>query len=218
MKLRQRVTVERCPIAWANALVEQCHYLHRRVHPRAHPFAYRVLLDDVPCGTIVMATPHFTRKRDLFGYPGLPTKWQVLVVARVWLDPEVQRRQANGHASNVASCALAHVLRRVDGDWLAHHPPRFPDQPYHVKLVLAYADTGQGHQGVIYRAANFTRWGVTHNTRRRHTTRGTATESLKLLYVYDQVKPARDVIVQRALPDVKWRADSARRTGSNECC
>jgi hypothetical protein len=192
MKLRNRVGLQLADLEWANAMVEEHHYLHRAVHYRAHPFAYAVILDGQTCGVIVVATPHFTRQRGLFGYPDLPTKWQVLVVSRLWLDPAVQGRQANGHASNVASCALGKMLRRVQRDWLDHHPPRYPDQPYHVRLMLAYADRGVGHEGTIYKAANFERWGETDNTRRRHTTRGEHSGSVKVLYVYRLGRPRWD--------------------------
>jgi len=200
MGLRRRVQVERADLSWANAVVEERHYLHRPIHWRAHPFAYRVRLDGAECGVIVMATPHFTRKRGLFGYPGLPGKWQVLVVGRVWLDPAVQHEQANGHASCVASCALAKVLRRVQRDWLLHHPPKWLDQPYHVRLVLAYADLGVGHEGTIYKAANFEYWGDTKSTRRRHGTRGEGSGTVKRLYVYRLPRPRWDApIVQLPL-------------------
>lgn len=184
-----RVQVDRCNIAWAQELVTTYHYLHRPVHPRACPFAYRVSVDGGAAGVIIMATPHFTRQRNLFGYDGLPTKWQTLVVARVWLDPVVQQPQSNGHASNVASCALAKMLRRVQADWLDHHPPRFPTEPHHIRLVLAYADTGVGHEGTIYRAANFESWGQTRNAKGRHSTRGDTTGTVKRLYVYRLSEP-----------------------------
>lgn len=189
MKLRNRIALVRAPIDWANDLVTREHYLHRAVHWRAHPFAYRVELDGEVCGVIVMATPHWTKQKRLFGYPGLPTKWQVLVVSRVWLDPSVQLRQANGHANNVASCALARMLKQVQRDWLEHHPPVFPDDPYHIRLIIAHADTSQGHEGVIYTAANFELWGETKNSRRRHTTRGEDNGARKLIYVYRLKRP-----------------------------
>jgi hypothetical protein len=192
MKLRNRINLELADIEWANAMVIEYHYLHRAVHYRAHPFAYEITLDGEACGVIVMATPHFTRQRDLFGYHGLPTKWQTLVISRLWLDPTVQKRQENGHASNVASCALGKMLRRVQRDWLDHHPPRYLDQPYHVRLVLAYADRGVGHKGTIYKAANFERWGETNNTRRRHTTRGEHDGNVKVLYIYRLERPRWD--------------------------
>ena len=200
MKLRHRVTVERCPLAWANSLIVQYHYLHRPVHPRAHPFAYAVKLDGQAVGCIVMATPHFVRQRELFGYPGLPTKWQVLMVSRMWLDPAVQGRQSNGHASNVASCALSKMLKRVQGDWLEHHPPRFLDQPYHIRLILAYADTGVGHEGTIYKAANFQLWSRTNNSRPRHgsTPQGNKHNgNTKILYVYRLPEPKWEIPIQQ---------------------
>lgn len=188
MKLRRRVGVERAALNWASALVVERHYLHRAVHWRACPFAYKVTLDREACGVIIMAIPHFPKLRGLFGYPGTPTKWQTLIISRLWLDPDVQGRQSNGHASNVASCALGKMLRRVQRDWLEHHPPRHLDQPYHIRLVLAYADTGAGHEGTIYRAANFQFWGITRNTRRRHgKPRGDGSD--KVLYVYELREP-----------------------------
>lgn len=183
-KLKQRISVERCDLGWAQNLVEKQHYLHRKVHPRAHPFAYTIALDDQVVGCIIMATPHFTKLKGLFGYEGLPTKWQVLLIARFWLTGEVQAHQSNSHASNVASCAIAQLLKRVQRDWLEHHPPRFPDQPYQIRLILAYADINAGHKGTIYKATNFECWGETNNGRPRHSTRGHTEGTTKLLYVY----------------------------------
>jgi hypothetical protein len=207
MKLRNHISVDRVSIDWANALVTERHYLHRPVHPRAHPFAYVVKRDGIPIGTIIMATPHFTRQRGLFGYPGLPTKWQILMVSRVWLDPSVQGRQANGHASNVASCALGSVMRTVQFDWLEHHPPIYPDEPYHICLVMAYADTSIGHEGTIYKAANFTLWGETINSRRRHTTRGEDNGARKLIYIYRLPKPQFEPCIQLRLPKMAVNGD-----------
>lgn len=182
--LRQRVSVLRCDLHWAQDLVTLRHYLHRPIHLLSLPFAYSINLDGEPVGCIIMATPHFTKKKDLFGYDGLPTKWQVLQIARLWLDPSVQVRASNGHASCIASCAIAKVLKRVQTDWLEHHPPRFPDQPYQIRFILAYADTGVGHQGTIYKAANFKFWGETNKGKPRYSTGGQTSGSTKLLYVY----------------------------------
>jgi hypothetical protein len=194
MKPRDRITIARAPTKWANDLVTRHHYLHRPVHPRACPFAYRIIVDNQTAGTIIMATIHFTRQRKLFGYPGLPTRWQVLVISRVWIDPQFQNRtitdsKGRPHTLPVATCAIAQMLKRVQRDWIDHHPPRFPNQPYHVRLVMAYADTGVGHEGVIYQAANFTLWGSTNNNRPRHGSRGEQSGTIKKLYIYRLPKP-----------------------------
>jgi hypothetical protein len=189
------ITIERATITWANAIVTEYHYMHRPVHPRACPFAYRILVSGQEAGVIIMATPHFTRQRDLFGFPGLPTKWQVLVISRVWIAPRFQGQcvidqQGRSHSLPVASCALGQVLRRVQRDWIEHHPPRFPDQPYHIRLVIAYADLGQGHEGTIYKASNFRLWGSTKNTRPRHSTRGEFNGTEKRLYIRELREPS----------------------------
>ncbi len=54
---------------------------------------------------------------------------------------------------------VAKMLKRVNDDWLEHHPPRYPAQPHEIELVISYADTSVDHQGTIYKAANFQRWG-----------------------------------------------------------
>jgi hypothetical protein len=201
-KLAQRLTVTRCSLSWSQHLVTTHHYLQRPIHPRANPFAYEINLDGRTIGTIIMATIHFTKQRELFGYPGLPTKWQVLQVARLWLRPDVQQPQPNGHASNIASCALAQMLRRVQHDWLEHHPPPFPDQPYHIRLILAYADPSAGHRGTIYSAANFDYIGMTRKSRPRHQAsgRGPHDGKQKHLYVYNLPEPRWTPTMQLHLP------------------
>lgn len=77
---------------WLNAAAVEHHYMHRPIHDRACPFGWRVTFDGhdtmpdgKPCGFIVFASVHFTKLKGEFGYPGLPTKWQVLSLARLWL-------------------------------------------------------------------------------------------------------------------------------------
>ncbi|GET39667.1 hypothetical protein MiSe_44380 [Microseira wollei NIES-4236] len=68
------------------------------------------------------------------------------------------QRQSNGRASNIDSCAKSIMLCPWQQDWIDHHPPVFPELPYHIRLILAHADTGAGHEGIVYSAANFTRY------------------------------------------------------------
>jgi hypothetical protein len=75
MSLIDRIQIERCPLNWAQWVAREYHYMHREVHPRACPFAYRIWLDSQstrpdghPCGMVMFATVHFTRQKELFGY------------------------------------------------------------------------------------------------------------------------------------------------------
>jgi hypothetical protein len=174
--------VHRCRDGFVRAAVERDHYLRRWPDPRSLPFAYclsvdghRTAADGRPFGLVVMKKPQHHRQRGLFGYEGLPTGWQVLDLARVWVHPELQAVQWNGlgrptrgedgtkvrrearHTLNVFSRMVSAVLRRVQLDWLAHHPPVFPELPYHVELVISYCEL-EHHDGAGYRAANFRRW------------------------------------------------------------
>jgi hypothetical protein len=141
---------------------ETYHYLHRWPDPRALPFGYRLLVDDQRAdadgqlwGLIVMKKPQHHGQRGLFGGDGLPTAWQVLDLARVWINPSLQTEGAC-----VFSQFVGLVLRRVQADWLVHHPPRFPDLPYHIELIISYCER-QHHDGTAYRACSFERAGLT---------------------------------------------------------
>jgi hypothetical protein len=186
-------SVERCPNNFARPAVERDHYLKKWPHPKSLPFSYRLLVDGRtsapdgrPFGLMVWKQLQHGRQRGLFGYEGLPTKWQVLDLARVWVHPELQAVQWEGlsrptrfedgtvgrrpvtHTLNVFSRMVSAVLARTPGsdscqlqrDWLAHHPPRFPELPYHVELVISYCQLDH-HDGTGYRAANFRSFGLT---------------------------------------------------------
>src|SRR5690554_4268455 len=83
---------------------EQYHYLHRYPDPRSLPFGYVLEVDGEQraddgrlLGLVVLKKPQHHRQRGLFGDEGLPTAWQVLDLARVWVHPALQRME-NGHA------------------------------------------------------------------------------------------------------------------------
>jgi hypothetical protein len=142
---------------------ERCiadHYLHRWPDARSLPFGYYLEIDgqcNAPdgrlLGVVVMKKPQHHQHRHLFGYPNLPTAWQVLDLARVWVHPSLQRKE-NGHSLCIFSQMVSRVLRRVQADWLIHHPPRYPDQPYHIEVIISYCDLNH-HDGKAYRASGF---------------------------------------------------------------
>lgn len=147
----------------AVAVKEHCelyHYLHRYPDPRSLPFGYVLHVDGAERaedgrlhGLIVMKKPQHLKQRKLFGYKGLPTAWQVLDLARVWIHPALQGH-VDGHARCVFSQFVSRVIRRVQWDWLDHHPPRYPSEPYHIEVIISYCDLNH-HDGTAYRASGF---------------------------------------------------------------
>jgi hypothetical protein len=168
-----KFTIERCSQDFARPTIERDHYLHRWPDPRSLPFAYclninyeRLAADGRPFGLIVMKKPQHHKQQGLFGYDGLPTAWQVLDLARVWIHPGLQSSHWLGlnrkgervhHTLNIFSRMVSAMSRRVQHDWLSHHPPVFPELPYHILLIISYCDRGH-HDGTGYRAANFQKW------------------------------------------------------------
>lgn len=154
--------VERCNLRWANEWIQRLHYRHQRVHDLGYPFAYSIhhAATGAIAGVAIFAVPHFTRLKGMFGYPGLPTKWQVLLLSRLWIEPAFQQQvvtdsRGQQHSLCVASCAIAQMSHRINQDWLAWHPPPFPEQPYNLRLLISYADLNHQHVGTVYQASNF---------------------------------------------------------------
>lgn len=129
---------------------------------------YVLQCSEVKAGLIMVGSPHATRNKEWYGYPGLPTQWQVVDLCRIWIDPRFQiSREVCGilagpaitpgfydrkssWRSRLASGAIGEVLRRVQRDRVSLWPPVYPEQPYHIRLVISYHDP-QYHKGTIYR-------------------------------------------------------------------
>ncbi|MBL8165692.1 MAG: hypothetical protein JNJ61_27155 [Anaerolineae bacterium] len=145
------------------------HYLHSWPDPRSLPFAYYAEIDGRThaedgrlLGLVVMKKPQHHQHHGLFGYPKLPTAWQVLDLARVWVHPSLQFQRVNGHSLCIFSQMVGKVLRRVQWDWLEHHPPRYPDRSYHIELIISYCEIAH-HTGKAYRASGFTQHGFSRD-------------------------------------------------------
>jgi hypothetical protein len=195
---------------WLNDVATEHHYMHRPVHQRAVPFGWAVGFDgDVyqadgrPNGFIVYCSIHYTRLTGEFGYPGLPTKWQVLSLARLWLHPDLQTGGAlyspdilpgfmdrkGIFRSTLATDVIKQSFEQVQDRWLEVHPPRFLDEPYHILKIISYADT-RYFSGQIYRAAGFRETGRTVSARRHKNTRGDGMDGAELIrFVYDLPEP-----------------------------
>lgn len=156
-------------LCWAQHTVTEHHYLHAPVDPRARPMCYVIRHDDFRVGLIILGIPHATRCGGWWGYPGLPTQWQVIDLCRIWIDPDLQLGgywcrpgEVPGFTDRrgewrpaVASWAIAEVLRCVQADRVRLWPPVFPAQPYHIELAISYHDP-QYHRGTIYRESKAT--------------------------------------------------------------
>lgn len=188
MGLRQRIDLLKASKKWLNEMATQHHYMHRPIHHRAVPFGWAVLFDGEkyqsdgsPSGFIIFASIHFTRLRGEFGYPNLPTKWQVVSLARLWLHDDLPH--------NSETCTIAKAIRLIQRRWLEVHPPRDPNKPYHIRKIISYANT-RFHDGTIYRAANFRECGRVQSRKRHKNSRGPGLDGAELIrFIYDLDRP-----------------------------
>jgi hypothetical protein len=164
----------------AQEAVTAHHYLHAPVDPRCSPAAYLVTLaDEKVVGCLIFGRPESTRcyqggltygsLADVAAGRAQYSRWEILNLARVWLDPRVQRGgdwyrsdllpgftdRRGVWRSSLASWCIGEALSTIGYDYLAKRPPVFPDEPYEIRAVLSYCDT-RLHRGTIYEAAGFT--------------------------------------------------------------
>jgi len=171
-----------------NIFAKKYHYLHQPIPDIAIPFGWIISYKDklwqpdgLPSGFIMFATVHFTKLKGEFGYFGLPTKWQVLNLSRVWLHDNLPH--------NSETCTIAKALKLVQRRWLDVHPPCFPEEPYHILKIISFCDTSI-HNGTIYKASNFREIGKTKSRTRHGGNRGKGSNGNTLVrYIYDLKKP-----------------------------
>lgn len=200
--LRARIQIEPARQQWLNGMATQYHYMHRPIHRRAFPFGWAVRFDGdlyqpdgAPSGLIMFASIHYTKLRGEFGYAGLPTKWQVLSLSRLWLHDNLPH--------NSETVVIAKAIKQVQARWLEVHPPVDYGQPYQIRKIISYADT-RYHAGTIYRAANFREYGRTMTQDRHQGTRGDSQAGGELIcYIYDLDDPKRYTTPQQSLFDAR---------------
>lgn len=210
MVLPQRFNLVEQSRDWLNACAEEYHYMQQAVHQKASPFGWALSFDgdifrpnNQPNGFIIFASVHFTKLTGEFGYPGLPTKWQVLLLSRLWIHPDFQHGgqyylpdilpgfvdRKGVFRSTLATSIIKTALGKVQQRWLEVHPPRYLDEPYHVRKIISYADT-RFHEGTIYRAAKFREYGTTVSKKRHKNSRGPGIGDAELIvFIYDLAEP-----------------------------
>jgi hypothetical protein len=159
---------------WANIMVTRYHYLRAPVDIRSKPLAYLVLLGGRKVGCLMFGRPEATRAGTWYGDVADKeagrcrfSRWELLNLSRVWLDPAVQQggtwyspdllpgfhdRQGIFHSS-LASTVIAIALDCVVVDYLIAFQPVDVREPYQIAEVLSYC-SGQ-HKGTIYQQGGF---------------------------------------------------------------
>lgn len=225
--------------AWAERVILNNHYLHTMPDPRTSYEMYTIGLhsDHMPlafstvAGVLVFGRAEAQRCRDWYGSVEQMvkcqcevTRWQVLNLSRVWIDPHFQPggmwcRQGYGPGyvdrhgiwrSTLASTAINIAARMIGYDYLVHRPPVYLDEPYEIRWMMSYCDT-RLHQGTIYRAAGFEMFATAnkHIVTWRKRIPGLTAEQRASIEAISRSDPRavqyRSRRAQLALPGVEWR-------------
>jgi hypothetical protein len=191
-------------LAWAQEQVTRHHYLHRPVDVRCSPVAYLVRDEDGQRrGCLLFGRPQASRVAGWYGSVEdqrngkCPlTRWQIVCLSRVWLDPAIQRGGAR-FIENAATQVVAQALRRIVCDFLLVRPVCFLDEPYEIRECLSYLDT-RIHQGTLYRAANFRLV--------RENARGIQTYAIPLRHLTHAERRAIEQRAEQSLRSRRYRA------------
>lgn len=148
---------------WANEQICAYHYLHRPVDARCSTLTYLVMLDGDRVGCLIYGRPESTAcysggltygsTNDVVSGRAEFSRWELLNLARVWLDPCVQRG-GDRYIHSAASQAIAMSMKVVVHDYLTRYQPVNLDQPWQIRRIISYCDT-RHHTGTIYRATGF---------------------------------------------------------------
>lgn len=196
-KLRDRVELEIANLKDATAVIVKNHYLHRGRTMAQLP--YWINVDGVRRGVLLFAYPRMSATYQGYGPMNL------LELARMWLDPEVQGQtvidsDGKRHALAVATCAVGMSLRRIRYDWHVKYPhlPR-------IEAIVSWADQVH-HEGTIYRASNFREVGVSGGSLHGSTNRPNGGRDqlnpdylhLKTAFIFEFARPDRRVVIPDA--------------------
>jgi hypothetical protein len=150
-------------LTWAQSQVSAFHYLHAPVDSRCSVLGYIVMHHGERAGCLLFGRPESTRcyqgdltygsQSDVAGGRAKFDRWEIVNLARVWLDPSSQGPGGWG-GGWLATWAMGQVLRRVVVDYLHEFPPCYIDEPWKLRVCLSYCDT-RIHSGTIYKAAGF---------------------------------------------------------------
>jgi len=163
--LRLHLATTPAEMEWAQMQVEKYHYLRQRVHPRARPITYLVMIMDEKgveqrVGCLIFGRMQSSRCRGWYGNMAdvqsgwaRLTQWELLCLQRVYLDPRLQRG-GQWYVPNAATQMVGQALRRVGYEYLLIHPPAFLDQPWQLKEILSYCHADR-FLCTLYLAANF---------------------------------------------------------------
>ena len=148
---------------WANEQVCAHHYLHKPVDTRCSTLTYIVMLDGDRVGCIIYGRPESTacyqggltygNLNDVSVGRARFSRWELINLARMWLDPVIQRGGSR-YVHSAASQAIALSMRCVVYDYLTIYHPVNVCQPWQIRRIISYCDT-RHHIGTIYRAAGF---------------------------------------------------------------
>jgi len=139
------------------------HYLKRPII-KSKLLAHGVFVDGALVGGLLWATPHFTKKACLFGMPDTLDKWEVLMLARFYLVDGCGVIASQALAESIGAGRNRGSHRRgwrLQEDWVAENPPRFPDKPFVPRLLISWSDMQWGHKGIIYQASGWQMWDET---------------------------------------------------------
>jgi hypothetical protein len=170
--------IQRINATAINEWLARVHYLHRPVI-KSKMLAHGVYQNKALIGGLLWTTPHFTKKRDLFGMPNTLDKWEVLMLARFYLIPDSNLIASTVLSDSIGKAGNSKSNRkrgwRLQQDWVLENPPRYPEKPYVPRLLISWSDEGleavescakcgqrhEGkHKGIIYQASGWELWDV----------------------------------------------------------
>lgn len=145
--LKQKLNLMVIPNSEANQICKKYHYLHR-ARTGGQQISLGIFYEGELLGIFVFASPTFIKKKGLI--PPL-RQGEVIELARMWLSDKIPKFGE--------TCSLGKALKEIGKIWYS----KYSIQP---RAIVSFADLEAGHEGKIYKAANFEDWGFAKYARK----------------------------------------------------
>lgn len=209
---------------WARSVWLNDHYMGQGINGRGSPETHMVIREEGKItddgfvadrrdrvGIITFSRMQSSYCRGWYGSyeqvaAGLAkqSQWEMLSLARFWLDPRLQDESHPWYIEYVASQILSKSLLTIVYDYLVLHPPAFPLLPWEIKEIISYCNSDL-FTGALYTACGFTL--ARENTSGKRKGLRTYSHTARMLFPEERI---RILLASRQNKGARERREEAR--------
>lgn len=160
---------------WVRSIWRNNHYMHQEINGLARPVTYKIAREegeitedgfvaDTRDSVGIVSFSHtqssfcrgwYGSYEDVRAGRARISQWEMLTLARFWLDPRLQKKNHPWYIEQIASQIVGKALLTIVYDYLIQYPPAFLTLPWEIKEIISYCHSDR-FLCTLYLASNFT--------------------------------------------------------------